>query len=211
MLLLGVGGVLLWADSKREEDGFFTTSTEQFQTTSYALVSKNLDLASDAPGWLFDSGQFGDVRLNGTSNDPAEEIFIGIGEKTDVATYLTGVEYDLVTNIDYGPFSADYRREQGAAGPAPPNSETFWAASIEGSGTQSLEWGVEPGSWQVVVMNADPSRGVDVEMDFGANIGIVLGLGIGFLVAGIALLIGGITMIIFGARERPEGGRDPSR
>ena len=35
VLLLGLGGVLLWADSKREEDGSFTTSSKQFQTTSY--------------------------------------------------------------------------------------------------------------------------------------------------------------------------------
>jgi len=206
VVLLAAGGVLLWADSKREEDGFFTTSTEQFQTTSYALASEDVDLASDAPGWVFGSGRFGDVRLTGTSNDPAEDIFIGIGGKEEVAAYLEGVEHDVVTDIDYDPFSADFRREPGEAVPAPPASETFWEASTQGSGTQSLEWEVDRGNWQVVVMNGDPSPGVDVEMAFGANIGIMLGLGIGFLAVGVALLIGGVTMIIFGARQRQVDG-----
>ena len=59
LALLAGGGALIWADTKRDDDGFFTTSTERFQTTSFALASDDLDIASDAPGWLFGSGRFG--------------------------------------------------------------------------------------------------------------------------------------------------------
>ena len=103
LVLLAAGVALIWADSERDEDGFFTTSTEQIETRSFALASKDLDIASDGPRWLLHP----DIRLTATSNDPGEDIFIGIGRQADVAAYLDGVDHDVVTDIGYDPYSAD--------------------------------------------------------------------------------------------------------
>lgn len=210
LVLLVTGGLALWLDSTRDEDGFFTTSTEPFETTSFAFESEDLDVASDAPGWLFGSGRFGDIRLRGTSLDPGGAIFLGIGERDSVAAYLDGVERDVVTDVDFEPFDPTYRREAGSRAPGAPGEQGFWDASAEGPGTQSLRWTVERGEWTVVVMNADGSRGVDVDLQVGANIGFVRGLGIGLLAAGALLLAGGAGMIAVGARRAPPGAETPS-
>ncbi len=102
----------------------------------------------DGPRWLLHP----DIRLTATSNDPGEDIFIGIGigRQVDVAAYLDGVDHDVVTDIGYDPFSADYNRRPGETVPTPPASQKFWAASTQGGATQSLEWEVEGGDFQVV-------------------------------------------------------------
>lgn len=203
LAFLATGGLALWLDSTRDDDGFFTTSTEPFETTAFALESEDLDVASDAPGWLFGSGRFGDIRLRGDSLDPSRAIFLGIGDREAVASYLDGVAVDVVTDVNFEPFEPTYRREAGARAPGAPGDQAFWAASAQGRGPQSLRWTVEPGEWTVVVMNADGARGVGVDLQLGANIGFVRGIGIGFLAVGALLLLGGAVMIWLGASRDP--------
>ena len=76
------------------------------------------------------------------------------------------------------------------AGRAPtgsPGEQTFWVAQVSGSGEQTLEWEPEDGDWQLVLMNADASRGVSSELAIGAELDSVLWIGIGLLVAGALL------------------------
>ena len=137
-----------------------------------------------------------------------QEVFIGIGDADAIATYLAGVEQDVVADVDFDPFRATYRRETGSTEPRAPAAETFWEASIQGVGTQTLEWEVEKGTWAAVVMNADASRNVDVDLAVGANIGFIVELGIAFLAGGAVLLLGGATLMFFGTRKR--GRNDPT-
>ena len=200
-LLVG-GGVLLWANSTRDADGFFTTSSERFSTTTYALASENLDLASDAPGWLFGPGRFGDIRLTGEADGPAGELFIGIAAEQDAARYLAGVDHDVATDVNFDSLTPTYVRAAGKRAPALPATQTFWEAYALGPATQELTWELEPGNWTVVVMNADARPGLDVEMSFGANIGFVLAVGLALVSTGGLLLAGGILMIFLGGRRR---------
>jgi hypothetical protein len=204
--LLAGGAALLWADTKRDDDGFFTSSTERFETSAFALVSEDLDVVSDVPGWLVDSDRFGDIRLAGSSSSAGREVFWGIGEEDAVNAYLDGVERDVVTDVDFDPFKVTYRRQPGNTRPRPPGDETFWAASIEGAGAQTLEWEVEKGRWVVVAMNADATAGVGADLSIGANIGFVREVGIGLLITGAGILLAGLALIYLGARPRPEGG-----
>jgi hypothetical protein len=65
-----------------------------------------------------------------------------------------------------------------------------------------LTWDVEHGSWSVVVMNADGSRGVDAGVSAGANVPILPVIGWGFLGGGLVLLAvaGGLVFLVVGRR-----------
>ena len=59
---------------------------------------------------------------------------------------------------------------------------------------------MESGDWTVVVMNADASRGVDLDARLGIKVDWLLPALIGLLVAGLVLLAGGATLVIVGGR-----------
>jgi hypothetical protein len=198
--LLAAGGLLLWGDSKTDEDGFLSTRTERFATNTFALSSDNLDIALDGADWIIDRDRFGEIRLTVDSNEP---VFAGIAPTADVRRYLRGAGHDLVTDIDYSPFQADYRRLNGDRRPARPSAQGFWAVSLEGSGRQTLSWDVEDGDWSVVVMNADASRGVDVDVKAGAKVDFLDSIGWGAIISGLIALSLSALLAVVGIRRRP--------
>ena len=198
------GGVaLLWVDqSKRDDDGYLTTPTERFSTSSYAITTESIDLVdadNDAPDWVFSENVLGKVRVRGESQEG--EIFVGIGPTRDVESYLGAVEHDEVTDLHFDPFSVDYRRTPGEAPSGAPGEQDFWAASASGEGIQTATWEVDEGEWSVVVMNADGAAGVAVDLSAGAEADFLLWLAIGLLVAGVVLMAGGAAMVYAGARH----------
>jgi len=196
--LLVAGGALLWADrAQRDDDGFLTTPTERFESDSFAITSDSIDLLEADSEWLFSEDVLGEVRITGEDGD----VFVGIGETADVEAYLDGVEHDQVRDLEFDPFSVEYRRFPGGETPGPPGEQTFWAASASGSGTQSATWEAESGEWTIVVMNSDASRGVAADVSAGAEANFLLWLAIGLLVVGLLVLAGGVAMIYLGARR----------
>ena len=203
-ILVG-GAVLLWAhESKRDDQGYYTTSPKRFASTSgsYALVSESLDLTNDASHWLFEAGRLGRIRVR-VINDKPKPIFVGIARTAAVQKYLNGAPYALVTDVDYDPFRAKYKLVPGSGAPANPTSRNFWAVSASGPGRQTITWEIEGGHWSVVVMNADASPGVDAAVDVGAKISWLIWVAIGLLILGALVLVGGALMIYFGARSPP--------
>ncbi|MDQ3857982.1 MAG: DUF4389 domain-containing protein, partial [Actinomycetota bacterium] len=199
--ILAAGGALLWAErTNRDEDGFLSTPSERFASSSYAIVSEPIDLVeadADAAEWLLSEDIVGDVRVRASGRD----VFVGIAETRDVEEYLRGVEHDRLTNVDYDPFSADYERESGGEPPGPPGDQDFWAETASGSGEQTLIWDPERGNWSVVVMNADASRPIAADVSVGAEADFLLWVAIAALVVGALFLLGGVAMIFFGARH----------
>lgn len=64
---------------------------------------------------------------------------------------------------------------------------------------------LKEGEYAIVVINADASPGVNVELAFGIKAsGLLLALGIIFLFIGLAALAAGLFMFVFGARSRPQ-------
>src|SRR4051794_18858774 len=61
-LLLG-GGVALWANAKKDDDGYLSASRHEFASRTAALATENLDLDLDGVQWLVDSGDAGKTRL----------------------------------------------------------------------------------------------------------------------------------------------------
>jgi hypothetical protein len=125
--LLAAGGGLLWADSKRDDDGYISTGRD--------------------------------------------------------------------------PFEAEYRESAGSRRPAAPPDERFWVASAQGAGDQTLTWDVEHGNWSVVVMNADATRGVDVELSAGAEVPFLEPAGLRALIAGLVTFSLAALLAVLGIRS----------
>jgi Domain of unknown function (DUF4389) len=202
LLALGllVGGCALVAvdQTQRDDDGFLMSPTEDFSTSTYAIVSEQADLDGDGAEWALDTF-LGTVRIRSEGDRP---VFVGIGPADDVTRYLGGVERDVVDDLD-NDGDPEYSRRPGSAPTGQPGDETFWVASTAGTGEQTLEWEPEDGDWRAVVMNEDASRGVSAELSIGAELDSILWIGIGLLLAG-ALFAAGSALAITAATR---GGR----
>ena len=199
---IAAGALLLWGDSKTDDQGYLSTSKERYAASTYALASDNLDIDLDGAGWIMDrDDDLGNVRLAVESRD-GKPVFVGIARTSDVSDYLRGASYTSVTDVDYSPFNASYqdRDHDGGRRPALPADQTFWAASAHGSGKQTVAWDLEKGDWSIVVMNADGSRGVDTDIRAAAKVAFLGTLGWISLGGALVLLLAAGTLTYLGLR-----------
>jgi Domain of unknown function (DUF4389) len=192
-------GLALWADrTQRDAAGYLTTDTQRFSTGAYALATEDIDLRVDGPDWLYPTATLDTVRIRASGADPATPVFVGIARSGDAAAYLAGIGHDTVTGLGDG---SAYRSHAGGAPEAAPAQQPFWTASSVGAGTSTLVWPVREGSWTVVAMNADGSRGVDVRADLGAKVPALAWIATGLLVGGLVLLAGGAALLVVAVRR----------
>jgi hypothetical protein len=191
LLFLLAGTGLLYADSRKDHDGYFSTAHERLATGSYAIATDDLDVEGDTIG----EALYGNLRLDVRGDKP---LFAGVARTRDVDAYLAGSAHATLTDIEVDPFRPEYRDAPGGA-PGRPGDETFWAAS---STDGTLTWDVEDGDWSVVVMNADGSRGVDARVSAGASVPFLDDLGYGLSAASMALVILGGALIGEALRRR---------
>ena len=213
LILLGAvavlfgGGAVMWVHyGLADDDGFISTDTIDIDRDSYAVVTPPADIELGAGMW--DGGGLATIRVEGQSDDPDNDIFIGIAAEPDLDEYLDDVEYDEVSDFSLYPLELSYSRRHGDAEPAPPSSETFWVQEAYGAGTQTLEWELEEGSYSLVLMNANGSAGLELSVIVAASIPVLFWIGLGLLIAGVVGLVLGIVMIVLAAR-RPREAQPP--
>ncbi len=197
-------GTLVWAHTtQRDSGGFYNTPTDRLTTPTYALTA-SVDFGTHASqGEWVPVHPAGTVRIRANAAN-GQALFIGIAPTASVDRWLTGVAHEHVTSISFGPFSTDTQQIAGTRQATAPNAETFWTASVTGTGRQTLVWPTQNGSWTVVVMNADAATGVAVDVSVGMKTGLLLPIGIGLGVFG--LLVSGVAALLLylGLRqERP--------
>jgi hypothetical protein len=197
--LLVTGGLALWGDTQKDDQGYLSTSSERFATTTYALDSDSLDINTGAPNWVFDDHDLGKVRLKVDSSGD-KPVFVGIAPAKDVAGYLDGSAHATLTDIDTSPFEAEYERHAGDRRPAAPGDQDIWTASTQGTGKQQLDWKVRDGDWSVVVMNADASPGVQAQVSAGASIPFLGDIAWAALGMGLVLLLSAGGLLYLGVR-----------
>ncbi|HKZ75875.1 MAG TPA: DUF4389 domain-containing protein [Actinomycetota bacterium] len=199
---LGGGGVLAWAyGTQRDDEGFITSRTERFTTSTHAITSEGVQVVDEWPL----EGNLGTIRIRVTGQDPARRVFVGIARTRDLDRYLAGTSHDEIRDLSLDPFRVDYRRTEGGPPPTAPGDQVIWEARVAGAGTQALTWDVEGGSWSAVVMNADGAAGIAVDSQIGGKVSWLLGLTIGLLAFGVLSVGGGTLMIYLGARARGAG------
>lgn len=198
--LLAGAGVTGWANYQQRDGRYFTTPSAPFSGDSYALTTPRLDAMTEGGLPEGTPADFaGSVLLRGSTTDPGKQIFIGIGPRADVEAYLAGVRHTEIVDVRFDPFRVIYRDVAGANTPSDPARQSFWAATATGPGEQDLTWDLRPGSWAVVVMNADASAPVTVNLQAGARSDLLWPVFIGLLIGGIVMLLIGVPLIVLGA------------
>jgi hypothetical protein len=204
-LLLAGGGLAVALAAQADDDGFFVAPTEQVTTSTAVLTSPVVDLGEAGTDEVWSGSSLATVRIEATSVD-GEPVFVGIGPSSRVDSWLAGVAHDEVTDVRGDPFAYELTRRgtDPVAAPAP-DEETFWTASASGSGTQAVEWNLEAGSWTVVVLNADGSPGVSVDLAPGGRFALLTPIAIALALFGVVLVVGGALLVVLGARTGTPG------
>ena len=200
-LLVGGIGVMATYAFGRDDDGYFNSDRKQIDSATYAITTEDIDLGADEADWAPDK-ILGNVRVQ---VEGAKPVFVGIGRDDDVDRYLGGVAHDEL--IDFHGDDAELDLREGRAPRTPPGEQDFWVAESEGSGEQALTWDAEFGRWTAVVMNADASRGIDVEADAGVKLGWAIWAGLGMFVVGLLMSAGAVLVILLIGRH---ASRDPT-
>jgi hypothetical protein len=201
-LLAGGIAVLAAYAFERDDDGYFTSDRERLNSATYAITSEDIDLGEEAIDWAPDE-VLGDVRIQVESERP---VFVGIGPDGDVADYLDDVGYDEL--VDFEGDDAKFEPHGGGRPRAAPANQDFWVAESQGPGEQALTWDAEFGRWTAVIMNADASRGVDVEADVGVKLGWAIWAGLGLVAVGLVMSAGAVAVILLigrRAQRAPDG------
>ncbi|MFC7848037.1 DUF4389 domain-containing protein [Arthrobacter sp. NPDC057388] len=208
-LLAGAAGVG-WLNFQQRDEGYFTTQPHRFDAASPAITSAGLDvMVSGRLPDVIPSDTAGSILLRGSAATPGKGIFIGVAPQQDAARYLEGVKRSEIRELNLRPFRVDYNEVPGTRTPARPGAQDFWVASAEGTGTQELKWNILPGSWTVVVMNADASGPVSVDLQAGVRSDLLWPLFLWLLIAGIVLLVIGVPLIVAGAMGLGRHGPPP--
>ena len=216
ILLVGVallfgGGALVGVDRGfTDAEGFLTVPSAHLERDMYAVAAE----AVFEGDWIWWYRHPTTVRIRMTGERP---VFLGIAPRADLETYLSDVSYSEIEDIDFHDYrkdrvwTAEYADHIGPEIPTPPSDQTFWHASAQGDGTQTLTWEIEPGDWMLVVMNADGSRGIEVTGTVGAETPWLLAVGIALLAAGVVLVAIGLALILSVAgRSRTEAPQAPA-
>ncbi|MDA8297605.1 MAG: DUF4389 domain-containing protein [Actinomycetota bacterium] len=213
--LLAAGGTMVWAHTtQRNAAGYYMTPSQALRTSGYALTGQvDLGARSAENDWV-PLHPLGTVRIRAHALG-TRAIFVGIAPRGAVDRFLAGVARTHVTSLNYGPFSTRTEPIGGTRAPLPPASETFWVASAQGRGDQSVTWPSEQGRWAAVVMNADGRPGVLVAVAAGVKTGVLLPIGWAAVGLGFLVLGGSVLLLLFGLNrpltsvEAPPGPAEP--
>jgi len=199
LALIGGGGTGLWADLTQRDGGYVTSGDHTFSTAGSALATEPTRLGSSGVGWLYGPGVLGNVRIRVTPRNAGTAMFVGIAPTAAADRYLAGVDHTVVTDF----FKDRLETVSGGAARTAPGRQHIWVATASGPGTQTLLWKPSNGSWTVVVMNADGTRGIDVSASLGARMSAVRWIAVGLLAAGALFLTAGALLLVVAIRRRP--------
>lgn len=189
--LFGISGA--WSDP----EGYLTTPTFKLSTDTHALTSEQLDLGAVRNDWL-PASWLATIKISALPLGDGP-VFVGIAEETDIDAYLADVAHsEVVWNSDDDPV---YHPREGRSAPALPSEQSFWVASAEGVGRQSVLWNIEPGRWTVLVMNADAAPDVSVDVSTGVRTPWLMIVAVGLLIGGLLCLATGTVLLVFGVKR----------
>ncbi|MEO5833373.1 MAG: DUF4389 domain-containing protein [Nakamurella sp.] len=200
-LLLGGAGLTAAYAFGRDDSGYLSAPSARVESASVAVTTQAFALSGSLQGsqWLTESLD-ADIRLRVSPTSIDTPVFLGVGPVTDVAAFLAGTPHEEVTGLLNG--AATFRSTAGSAEATSPTAETFWTTTATGTGTQQLDFSAQPGSWALVIMNADGSPGISATAQLDVRAGFLLSLGLILLGLGLLVTAGAIVLIVVGAAGR---------
>ena len=204
LLLLGscvlvAGGVTLVANAlARDDSGYLMSNGTDWSSPGYAVQSEDVVVDSGALGFTVPHRMLGGFRATAVPTGSAG-VFIGVASSRDVARYLHHVARTTVRDPYTDTTTA--RFVDGGSPRVAPTDAGFWVASASGSGPQEITWDPRPGSWRLVVMNAEGTTPVAADVAVGAEAPGLRTLGWGLVAGGLVLLGGGGCVVLLGLRR----------
>lgn len=209
-LVVPAAALVVADQTARDDDGFLMTPERTFSSQTYAITSEDVEMHVDAPPDLTPDALLGDTKL--TAEAAGGEVFLGLGPAADVEAYLQQVEHDTLIEIREG--HPLMRTSAGGAPASTPETEDFWVAQAAGPGRQVITWEPTEGDWAVLVMNADGTRGLDVDLSAGAEVPALTWVIVILLAIAFAALVVATFLIVIplravsrekGEQSRPAG------
>lgn len=197
VLLIGLGSVAVGTGLVVTvgSDGVVNNDVGRVSGAGYALVMNDFNV--DTPASPDTVSKFAQLTATARSID-GEDLFIGVAPPTDVAKYLAGVERDIVSDLSGG--RATVVPVPGSIVPQPPGSQTFWTAKAIGTKpTINLS---PTGAQTVVVMNATPTKPVNVDLQVGVKSEVLFPFGIGLIIFGVILVLLAIWIFVRAKKSR---------
>ncbi|WP_241726067.1 DUF4389 domain-containing protein [Dietzia sp. DQ12-76] len=216
--MTAAGAAILVADASQRDGQYAFTDTDRLQTVGHAITTAPLTIHVDEGATV---GPYGlddliSLRLRATPVVPGQDVFLGIADASDVSAYLRDVPHAVIGDQPWDPgYSAGPTYDWGSGmwgsgndaetaldevpgtrAPEPPADQDFWAQSTTGAEQQTLTVDLRSGDWVVVVMNADGSRPVWVDVQVGAHTEVFGLAGPGVLIAGLVALALGLPLIL---------------
>lgn len=197
LLLIGLGTaamgtVLIVAVGS---DGTYSADAGKVAGAGNALLLNEFTV--DTGGYTDTVQKFADLTA-GASATNGQQVFIGSGPSAAVANYLAGVPREVVSEI--GGSSSEVIAIPGTAQPAAPDEQSFWTTRAVGtSPTITVE--PRPGT-TLVIMNADSSAPVAVNLSVGIKSAAVFPAGIVLAVVGLLFVLLAIWSFLAARRAR---------
>lgn len=213
-LSLTVGAaIIMGADSAQQDGQYLTMDSQRYQSTGHAITTPSLVLN---PG---DSGMAGlppleelaSLQVRVTPVVAEQPIFVGIADAFDVSAYLDDVPHAALGGVSWtqeGQLAGQWSWQSDARGelqetpgtrpPAAPADQNFWVASATGTGTQKLTFDLQEGQWTLVVMNADGTRPVWIDLQPGVRTELLGLVNPGMLITGVMGLLLGVPLLLLG-------------
>ncbi|AGS34828.1 hypothetical protein B841_06775 [Corynebacterium maris DSM 45190] len=214
-LSLTIGGaVLMGAQSAQQNGQYLTLDSQRYQSTGHAITTPSLVLDPGESGMtgLPPLEELASIQVRVNPVVPDQPIFVGVGDASEVADYLNDVPHAAIGGVTWteedqlsGQWSwasdaeGQLQETPGTRNPAAPTDQDFWVASTTGTDTQEITFDLQEGQWTLVVMNADGTSPVWVDLQPGARTDVLGAVNPGLLIAGLIGLLLGIPLLLFGA------------
>lgn len=208
-LVMGAGLVKLADTAMRDDAGYVTGTTTSWSSPGYALRTESVDLETGSTSFDLPHRLLGTVRVTAEATTP-DGVFVGVARTADVDTYLAGVAQSTVDDPFAEDGTAGTTYVDGGPLEVAPADADIWTESASGTGTRSITWEPEPGSWTLVVLTGDGTAPVGADVTIGAELPGLDALAAVLLVSGLVLggLAGiGLWLVLRTREEAPRAAR----
>jgi hypothetical protein len=195
--LLGGGAYILLRNQETDSQSFTLSNVSRVTTPTYAYVIGPQGQSAST----YEPLMARELRWTIKNNNPDKELFVGLTSVDSGYTYLKSfqsvVPKDWTYHYEFYNVSITMPNDFWPSGPSnspikPPNQETIWLKSSQGSDSMDITWSAGTGMYYLFIMNADGSNGIDADINLGYRVGmftwlpyLLIPMGLIFVLAGL--------------------------
>lgn len=207
LLVLGImaisgGAAILYYNAGTDSEGYAMSVVHEVRSSANAYVLWVAPWQGSSFSWVGESN-IGACKWVASSVDGGPEVLMGWAWASDGAAYISNFRYETpdqvwnwYTEAYYAEIDVPSTKLVGQGVPSRvPSAETFWIDSAATSGTATIHW--DPtwdktaGMKMIILMNADGSSGVNVDLQLGFKVPILTWLPYVLIPLGILMCVGG--------------------